>query len=60
LWAACFILTYTFPFLNAAVGTAGTFWIYAVICAAGFAFVYLNLPETKKKTLEEIERSWNA
>jgi sugar porter (SP) family MFS transporter len=60
LWAACFILTYTFPFLNAGVGTAGTFWIYAVICAAGFAFVYLNLPETKRKTLEEIERSWNA
>ena len=60
LWAACFLLTYTFPLLNAALGTAGTFWIYAAICSAGFFFVYLNLPETKKKTLEEIEQSWNA
>ncbi len=57
LWIACFILTFTFPFLNKALGAAGTFWIYAAICAAGFMFCYLKLPETKGKSLEELEAS---
>ena len=55
LWSACFLLTYTFPLLVARMGTAGTFWIYAGICLTGLLFVYLRLPETKGKTLEEIE-----
>lgn len=55
LWIACFVLTYTFPLLNAALGPAKTFWIYAGICAAGFIFVQFRLPETKGKTLEQIE-----
>jgi sugar porter (SP) family MFS transporter len=55
LWAACFVLTYTFPSLNAALGTAGVFWTYAAICLAGLLFLYFRLPETKGKTLEEIE-----
>jgi SP family sugar porter-like MFS transporter len=57
LWTACFILTYTFPLLNAALGAAGTFWTYAAVCLAGLLFIYLRLPETKGKTLEEIERN---
>jgi sugar porter (SP) family MFS transporter len=56
LWAACFVLTYTFPILNARLGPAGTFWLYAGICVAGFIFILLRLPETKGKSLEEIER----
>ena len=56
LWIACFILTYTFPLLNSGLGAAGTFWIYAAICVAGFLFIKRRLPETKGKTLEEIER----
>jgi len=56
LWIACFILTYTFPLLNRGLGAAGTFWIYAAICVAGFIFIKARLPETKGKTLEEIER----
>lgn len=56
LWTACFILTYTFPLMNEALGTSGTFWVYGLICAAGFWFIFRNLPETKHKTLEEIER----
>ena len=59
LWAACFVLTYTFPLLNASVGTAVTFWIYAGICAVGFVFVLRNLPETKGMSLEEIELGWD-
>lgn len=58
LWIACFVLTYTFPLLNKAVGTAATFWIYATICAVGFLLLRARLPETRHKTLEEIETSW--
>ena len=60
LWAACFMLTYTFPLLNSSLGTARTFWIYAIVCIGGFLFVLRYLPETKQKTLEEIQRSWQV
>jgi MFS transporter, SP family, xylose:H+ symportor len=56
LWIACFILTFMFPILKGAIGMAKTFWLYAAICFAGFVFVYLRVPETKGKTLEQIER----
>jgi MFS family permease len=55
LWSACFLLTYTFPLLNAALGPAGTFWTYAAVCLAGMLFLSRHLQETKGKTLEEIE-----
>ena len=56
LWVASCTLTYTFPFLNAGLGTSGTFWIYACICLAGFLFFLKKLPETKGKSLEGLER----
>jgi SP family sugar porter-like MFS transporter len=55
LWSACFLLTYTFPMLNATLGAAGTFWTYAMICLGGGTFLWFQLPETKGRTLEEIE-----
>lgn len=58
LWIACFLLTYTFPIMNKALGAAGTFWIYGIICALGYIFTLKRLPETKGKTLEEIEQSF--
>jgi SP family sugar porter-like MFS transporter len=56
LWLACFLLTYSFPLLNNAFGASGTFWLYGIICVAGLTFIYKKLPETKGKTLEEIEK----
>ncbi len=56
LWLACFLLTFSFPTLNAMLGAAGTFALYSVICVLGLIFVYFRLPETKNKTLEQIER----
>lgn len=56
LWAACFVLTYTFPILNRWLNAGGTFWLYAFICFSGFWFILKNVPETKGKTLETIER----
>jgi sugar porter (SP) family MFS transporter len=55
LWLACFILTYTFPILKAELGPDGTFWLYAAICALGLLFIWEKLPETKGRTLEQIE-----
>ena len=56
LWTGCFTLTYTFPLLNAGLGSYGTFWLYAVICLAGFVYLKRRLPETKGKSLEQLEK----
>lgn len=56
LWTGCFTLTYSFPLLNASLGSYGTFWLYSGICLAGFTYFFLKLPETKGKTLEELEK----
>jgi sugar porter (SP) family MFS transporter len=56
LWIACFLLTYTFPIFNAVLGPSVTFWIYAAICCVGFVGILTRLPETKGKTLEQIEK----
>ena len=55
LWSACFLLTYTFPLLNARLGPAGTFWTYAAVCLAGVVFLSMRLPETKGRSLEQLE-----
>ena len=56
LWVGCTALTYTFPFLNRGLGVHGAFWLYGAICALGFIYIFRNLPETKGKSLEAIER----
>lgn len=58
LWAACFILTYTFPLLNDWLKASGTFWVYGGICLMGFFYILYQLPETKGKSLETIEHEF--
>ena len=53
LWVGCCTLTFSFPSMNAALGSSGTFWVYAAICAFAFVFLWRNCPETKGKELEE-------
>jgi MFS transporter, SP family, xylose:H+ symportor len=55
LWVASFLLTYTFPLLNRALGNSNLFLGYGVICILGGFFVLWSVPETKGQTLEEIE-----
>lgn len=55
LWLSSFVLTFTFPILNNLLGTYGTFWMYSGICVLGFIFIKKKLPETKGKSLEELE-----
>ena len=56
LWIACFLITVTFPPLNERLGPAGIFATYAGICLVGLVLVALRLPETKGRSLEDIER----
>ena len=62
IWTSCYIVAQTFPMLNdsPAVGPALTFWIYTGFSLAGLLFVGRMVPETKGRSLEEIERSWGA
>jgi len=60
LWAACFVLTYTFPLLNQLLKASGTFWLYGLICVFGFFYILKKLPETKGKSLEELEHELTA
>lgn len=58
LWGADYIVSQTFPMLIEGIGPANTFYIYGLCAAAGLVFTILMVPETKGRTLEEIERSW--
>jgi len=57
LWLASFGLTFTFPFLIEAFAASGSFLFYALICFVSFRFIWLYVPETKKLTLEQIEKN---
>ena len=56
LWVGCCTLTFSFPSMNAALGSSGSFWIYSVICFAAYVFLFRNCPETRGKSLEQLER----
>lgn len=58
VWTADAILNQLFPFLRDTWGTSATFWIFAAILLPQFYFVWKVMPETKGRSLEEIERSW--
>lgn len=58
IWSACLLVAQTFPSLLSRIGPARTFWTYGACSAATFVFVLWFLPETKGRTLEEIELSW--
>lgn len=58
LWAACVALTLSFLSLVKAITVSGAFWLYAAMCVMTFVLVWRATPETKGKTLEEIERLW--
>jgi sugar porter (SP) family MFS transporter len=60
LWIASFLLTYTFPFLDRALGNSGVFLTYGIICFAGCLFVALTVPETRGRSLEQIEAGITA
>lgn len=61
VWISCYVVAQTFPMLNdnPAIGPAKAFWAYAFVSLFAFIFVFAFLPETKGRTLEQIEKSWS-
>lgn len=58
LWVAVYIVTQFFPILLRGAGPASTFGIFFAMSLLALLFVWSRVPETKGKTLEEIERGW--
>jgi SP family galactose:H+ symporter-like MFS transporter len=59
-WVLNLVVAVTFLTLVDVLGRPGTFWLYGVIAVAAWVFFYLFVPETKGKTLEQIEAHWRA
>jgi SP family sugar porter-like MFS transporter len=57
LWTGNALLAYFFPIINSKVHASGSFWIFALICVAGFFYIKARLIETRGKSLEEIENA---
>ncbi|GAB3555894.1 sugar porter family MFS transporter [Spelaeicoccus albus] len=59
-WGMNFVVSLTFLTLLQALGTAGTFWLYAALCAVLVIFTLKFIPETRGRSLEEIERDFHG
>jgi len=57
-WGMNLVVAATFLTLVAVLGHAVTFWLYGVIAVAAWVFIYRLVPETKGKSLEQIEEHW--
>ena len=60
LWVSVFLVSQFFPILLKSIGSAFTFWFFMGMAILAFVFVKRAVPETKGKTLEEIDRMWLA
>jgi sugar porter (SP) family MFS transporter len=58
LWLADFAVSLTFPVIADRLHESFAFWLYAGMCLINMIFIWAVLPETKGKSLEEIERCW--
>lgn len=56
LWMGSATLTFSFPYLNTFLGPDFTFWIYSAICLAAFIFFMRRCPETRGKSLTDLEK----
>lgn len=59
-WGFNAIISFTFLSLVNSIGIAPTFWFYSAVCVAGLIWGWYYIPETKGKTLEQIEKHWRA
>ncbi|CAM3558363.1 sugar porter family MFS transporter [Marinicrinis lubricantis] len=60
LWAADYLVSQAFPMMLDSIGPATTFWVFAVMSVFTFFFTWKTVPETKGKTLEEIDQLWSS
>ena len=59
LWLSDFALSYTFPILTKNIGEGWTFMLYVAVTMIAAIFIWRKVPETKGKSLEEIELYWH-
>ena len=59
-WGSNLLVSLTFLTLLQMIGAASTFWLYGLFAVAAWIFSYFRVPETKGRTLEEIEKFWRA
>jgi sugar porter (SP) family MFS transporter len=59
-WGSNLLVALTFLSLLRALGRPSTFWLYALVGVAAWIFVFRMVPETKGKTLEQIEADWRS
>jgi MFS family permease len=59
-WASNWLVAVTFLSIVDLLSPAGAFWLYAVLGIGALAFSYLRVPETKGRSLEEIEAGFRA
>jgi len=59
-WALNLVVAVSFLTLVGVLGHPGTFWLYGVIGVGAWVFIWLLVPETKGKTLEQIEEHWRS
>jgi sugar porter (SP) family MFS transporter len=59
-WGSNWLVALTFPVLLATFGGAGSFWLFAGLGIVAWFFVYFRVPETKGRSLEEIEASFRG
>jgi MFS transporter, SP family, galactose:H+ symporter len=57
-WGAAFLVNGFFLSVVKAIGQAYTFWMFAGFCVIGLVWVIVGVPETRGRSLEEIEASW--
>lgn len=58
-WGSNFVVAVTFLTVVEHLGMRGCFLLFAALCAVAFIFAFRIVPETRGRTLEEIENSWN-
>ncbi len=57
-WGSAFLVSQFFLSLIKSIGNSLTFWLFALFCAVAWVWIYFRVPETKAKSLEEIQQLW--
>jgi len=59
LWSACLVVTLTFLTIVDSMGISGAFGLYALLSLITFVFVWRWIPETRGRSLEQIQQYWS-
>ena len=57
-WGAAFLVSQFFLSVIGVIGNSLTFWLFALFCAIAWVWIYFRVPETKGRSLEQIQQLW--